>query len=568
MSLAPSHWPADELEHWQKIEAQSIPGNPPAYGQTGAVSTTHHALATRVGLEALKQGGSAVDAVLAASLAQITLGVGDHISFAGILGMVHRDAATGEIMTLQAGWRTCREEREPMTIPPSGIKLTNDMRDFVSGLPNGRAILVGGFMKGVEAAHARFGKLPFARLFDAAIELAEEGMPLSEKMVQGMELARHWLWRLPETREIFFKTDGRLYKAGEKFRQPALAKTLRALAEHGAAYMYTGPWAKRCVEAVQREGGKMTLADLAGYEVIWAEPHRLRRNGCEVAVIGAPCAGSVNLIEALNLAEAAGLRGKGHWAQSPQSLRDLARICQAFGLSMVPREYLPTPYNSMDFSDANRLTPEHAQALWTAISAPESPLAPQVRGSHSDAVVACDAAGNLASVVHSSNNAFWGATGLMVDGISVHDAGSFQQPAIAAAGPGGVMPLPVEIGLVLKDGVSRAAFSSMCMGLHHKTVAAVLGMIDFGMDVIQANAAPALSLPAMDMAKPFPARMRVAEGEFSDAVLDASGLAFTVMPKTEAWLGEGHWIGVQRDVKTGALMATSPRLADGQAGAY
>jgi gamma-glutamyltranspeptidase / glutathione hydrolase len=125
----------------------------------------------------------------------------------------------------------------------------------------------------------------------------------------------------------------------------------------------------------------------------------------------------------------------------------------------------------------------------------------------------------------------------------------------------------MEIGMVLKEGVSQAAFSSMCMGLHQKTVAAVLSMIDFDMDVVQANAAPALSLPAIDLAQPFPARMRVAEGEFSDAVLEASGMAFTILPKADAWLGEGHWIGVQRDAKTGALVASSPRLTDGQAGA-
>ena len=568
MSLAPSTWPAAERERWFELESQFLPGNPPAHGRQGAVSTTHHAFTTRVGLEALKQGGSAMDAALAVSLAQITLGAGDHISFFGIFGMVHHDANSGEILSLNAGWKTCRDEREPLSIPGSGLGLTNDVHDMISGLPNGRAILVGGFMKAVEAAHVRFGKLPFARLFDAAIELAEEGFVLTEKMAMGIDLAQRALFRLPETRQIFFNEHGRPYRVGQLFRQPTLAATLREVAQHGAEYMYTGPWARRCVEAVQREGGRMTMADLADYEVIWAEPHRLHRNGYEVALLGAPNAGSVSLIEALNLADAAGLRAKGHWSHSAESLRDLATLCQAALIGQVPREYLPPPFNALDFSDASRVTQEHAQALWAALSAPGSFAAPMVKGTHSDAVVAADRDGRMVSIVHSSNNPFWGATGLMVDGVSVHDAAGFQQGAVAAAGPGGLMPMPVEIGMVLKDGVAEAAFSSMCMGLHSKTVAAVLSMIDFDMDVVDANAAPALALPEIDMAQPFPPRMRVAEGEFSDEVLESSGLAFTVLPKMDAWLAEGHWIGVQRDAKTGALVASSPRLTDGQAGAY
>jgi hypothetical protein len=121
--------------------------------------------------------------------------------------------------------------------------------------------------------------------------------------------------------------------------------------------------------------------------------------------------------------------------------------------------------------------------------------------------------------------------------------------------------------MVLKPGVSQAAFSSMATGLHHKTVAAVLSMTDFDFDVVQANAAPALCVPEWNLAKLFPMKMRAAEGEFSDAVLDASGMAFRILPKEKAAMGEGYWVGVQRDAKTGALMASSPRLTNGRAGA-
>src|SRR5262245_22988150 len=93
---------------------------------------------------------------------QIALTAGSLSGYASILTMVYYDAASKKVYSLNAGYNTVLEEKEPLTIP--GI-----------GTPSGRTVLVPGFFAGVQAAHDRFGKLPFASLFDPAIYLAEKG---------------------------------------------------------------------------------------------------------------------------------------------------------------------------------------------------------------------------------------------------------------------------------------------------------------------------------------------------------------------------------------------------------
>src|SRR5262245_65249244 len=97
---------------------------------------------------------------MATSLAQIALQAGAPTSYAGILTMVYYDAASKKVYSLNAGYNTVLEEKDPLTIPGGGK-------------PSGRTALVPGFFAGVQVAHDRFGKLPFASLFDPASYMHE-----------------------------------------------------------------------------------------------------------------------------------------------------------------------------------------------------------------------------------------------------------------------------------------------------------------------------------------------------------------------------------------------------------
>ncbi len=160
--MSPEAWPPGELEKYWRLQHDYQRPHPAVESAKGMVAVTTDAFSARIGLEALQQGGSAADAALATALAQIALEAGAPTSYAGILTMVYYDAASKKVYSLNAGYNTVLEEKEPITIPGEGK-------------PSGRTALVPGFFAGVQAAHDRFGKLPFASLFDPAIYLAEKG---------------------------------------------------------------------------------------------------------------------------------------------------------------------------------------------------------------------------------------------------------------------------------------------------------------------------------------------------------------------------------------------------------
>lgn len=200
------------------------------------ISGTTSALAVRSGLEALKKGGSAADAVLATALAQIALAAGCYVSYAGIFFLTYYDAAEDKVYYLNAGFNTPLNELDPLSIP--------------ADTPSGRSALVPGFFAGVEAAHERFGVLPLSTLFDPAIYFAEQGFELIEFLGTQIEGRKAVLGRLPATRAIFTNDKTKqLYQAGDWFTQPTLAATLKQVASQGSSYIYQGAWADHFVAA-------------------------------------------------------------------------------------------------------------------------------------------------------------------------------------------------------------------------------------------------------------------------------------------------------------------------------
>ena len=186
--------------------------------------------AVNAGLEILKKGGSAADAAMAAAMTQIVEAAGSYVSFAGILSMTYFDAPTGQIHYLNACYDVPQAEKDPISIPRIDAFA-------LKGTPSGRTALVPGFMAGVQAAHARFGKLPFASLFEPAIALAESGFPVDAELARIIQRRKDVLSRLPATKQVFTKKDGAFYRKGDIFQQPELAETLRRVSKEGTSYI-------------------------------------------------------------------------------------------------------------------------------------------------------------------------------------------------------------------------------------------------------------------------------------------------------------------------------------------
>jgi gamma-glutamyltranspeptidase/glutathione hydrolase len=467
-------------------------------------------------VEILQQGGSAADAALATALAQVPLLPGNFISYAGIMELLYYDAASGEIYSLNAGWDVPEGEGDPLSIPATEFPFNGKAN------PSGRTALVPGFMAGLEAAHRRFGVLPFAALFEPAIAFARQGVVLDA--LQGNFIAEFEpvITRLPETAALYTREDGQLYQTGDRFRQPALADTLEEVARAGAAYMYTGAWGQKFAETIQREGGTITREDLSSYEPLWTEPVSTRYAGYDITSAGQPGFGGVNLIEAFNLLEAAGLDAYGHFAEDPESLFWMMQISRAGLLTSLDSQQQASLFPGQDRSPTARLAKESAARFWPQIQAGRLPFFVPIQGtanSHSAAVVAVDNQGNIAALTHTSNAYLYGGSGIAVDGVYIPDPGSYQQYLIQRTGAGNRLPNPINPVIVLHQG--QPVWASSCIGnVHGETFQRLASMLAFGLDLQQAQRAPTILASRFEDGSPLPTG-QFFRGEFDRQLLEA-----------------------------------------------
>ena len=521
-----------------------------AEGAHGMVVGLTSRRAVHAGFEVLKQDGRAVDAAMATAMTQIVEAAGEYISFAGILTMTYYDAATGKVYFLNAGFNTPIEEKDPLSIPK--------MDPFTgSGTPSGRTALVPGFMAGVQAAHDRFGKLPFRRVIEPAIALAEAGFDIDPRLAGTLQYRKDVLGRLAETRRVFTKPDGMFYTCGDRFRQPELAETLRQVATHGAAYLYTGDWARRFVDAVRSDGGHITLRDLESYRVTWEEPLETTYHDTRVFAPGFSSVGGVDTIEALNLLELAALKTFGPPAKSARSLFWLLQIANNQALS-YDTEAITKRYPGRDFSPGARVTKDSARWIWDEMQTGQWPNATKPakdRPSHSSGVVIVDHWGNVAAVTHSIYTASWGNTGIFVAGISIPDPAAFLQDAVKRAGPGRRLPDATSPLIITRDGKPVLASTVIGGGLHQRNAQVLANILEFGMDAQSAVDAPAFLLQEWSKNG---ANAQVRRGAFDPKVLEevrAMGQPVKELSPDQSGAFIGYWAGIAIEPKTGIVRA-------------
>ena len=233
----------------------------PVYSRRGMVAASQP-LAVAAGLEILALGGNAADAAVATAAA---LNVTEPTS-TGIGGdcfALYYDAKTGKISGLNGSGRA-----------PAGLSLERLAREgFEQVLPlfHPHTITVPGACAGWCDLVERLGNLPTATVLAPAIRLADEGFPVAPltalAWAHGLE---EQLRKAPGGLEL--SIDGRAPYPGEIFRNPGLARTLKTVAEGGAAAFYQGEIADAIASAVQNAGGSLTCQDLAGHQSEWQEP--------------------------------------------------------------------------------------------------------------------------------------------------------------------------------------------------------------------------------------------------------------------------------------------------------
>ena len=525
----------------------------------GLVTGTTGASAQEAGIKILQAGGTAADAIVATAMTQICLAAGSWVSYAGLMNVIYYDSQSRKVYNMNASYDTVKGETDAETIPQPSY--AQGFRDPAARLePNGRSVLVPGFLKGAEALVKRFGALELEQVVAPSVRCAEEGFKYTEGLVDMTEFRKNELSHDPDTRAIYFKVDGSAYAAGEIFKQPLLAKTLRRFVLEGADYIYRGEWAEKLVQKTQNLGGKLSLEDLATYDVIWSEPVSANYHGFDVYVHGLPAAGGVNTLEALALLDRAKIESLPHYSESSESIHLLSNI----GNVAIPLTYGSAAMSDalkIDLSLKGRLNPKTTDALWGIIQSGYFPgVTLPAKPAHSDAVVVVDKYGNIAAMVHSINTVAWGTNGINVDGISIPDSAAIQVSMVAETKPGERLPDPTNPGLIMKDGKPFLGFASIGSGLHQRTIAALVSVMDFGMTPQEAINAPAFGL-------------RVPE--YAESVIKSDGIqTFGEGDLTKEMLAElktmglevkednsmrGYWIGIMIDPETGELRGGGPR---------
>lgn len=259
-------------------------------------------LAAQAGERMLRAGGSAVDAAVAVQMV-LTLVEPQSSGIGGGAFLLHHDGR--EVQAFDGRETAPAAADEKLFLDAAGKPLA-----FAAAAVGGRAVGVPGTVRMLELAHRQHGRLPWARLFEPAIELAERGFPVSPRLHALLQADRH-LKREPAARAYFYQANGQPREVGTLLRNPELAAVLRRIAAEGSAALHQGEIARAIVDQVTghpSNPGRMTLADLAGYQPKQraAICHDLRARGRDLRVCGAPppSSGAIAVGQILGLLDA------------------------------------------------------------------------------------------------------------------------------------------------------------------------------------------------------------------------------------------------------------------------
>jgi gamma-glutamyltranspeptidase/glutathione hydrolase len=249
-------------------------------------------LAARAGVQILERGGNAIDAAIAAN-ATIGLMEPTGNGIGGDLFIIYYEAKTGTLHGLNSsGWA------------PSGLTPEFLASKGITKMPQRGiySVTVPGVVAGWDAARAKFGTKPFSEILAPAIYYAENGFPLSENIAAGWARSAKMHSEHPNSRKTYLVDGTRAPRAGEVFKNPDLAGSLRLIAEQGRDGYYKGKTAEAILAISREQGGTMTAADLTEFQPEWVTPIKTTYRGWNVYEIG-PNTQGIAALMMLNLME-------------------------------------------------------------------------------------------------------------------------------------------------------------------------------------------------------------------------------------------------------------------------
>jgi gamma-glutamyltranspeptidase len=399
----------DEAQLEQAVDAMVAeqPLIKPLVTSNRAVVVSGHPLASRAGARALEAGGNIVDAAVAASFA---------------LGVVEPDASGigGDGMALLY----LRGMAEPVAVDFKDqvpIRATRDSPRLQPATSDGPAAAnIPGVVAGLDLLYRKYGsgKVSWADLIAPAIEYAAQGYELDEALPTSIAEGRGYFEKYPEAARIYLP-GGRVPRPGDRFVNGDYASTLRAIAKEGADAFYRGSIARRIADDMSRNGGLITLDDLAQYRAIVRRPLAGRYRDHAVFSAPPPVATGAALIETLQILQHYEPRADAAYARDADFLHYALEAWK--NRDQAPRIADPALF---DVDLGPHLDPNHAAALFRRIDprkasrdrrGPVEEERPERIGRGTTAFAVADSEGNMIALTQTLST--WGGTFYVSEGL-------------------------------------------------------------------------------------------------------------------------------------------------------
>ena len=444
------------------------------------MAATSHPLATQVAIDILKQGGSAVDAAIAAN-AILGLMEPTGCGIGGDLFAIIWDAESRKLHGLNASGRS-----------PKNLSREYFLEHGYEYIPQRGALSVSvpGTVDGWFEMHNKFGKLDMTAILQPAIDYARDGFPVTELIAYYLQRSAPVLSRFPNFSETYMP-EGRMPEKGEIFRNPYLANTYQTIANQGRDAFYKGDIARTIERYIRENGGFLSYEDMAAHTSTWVDPVSTNYRGYDVWQLP-PNGQGIAVLQILNILEGYDIASMGLY--SPEYIHT---FIEAKKLAFEDRAHY---YADMDFSPVpvQKLISKDYAAERRQLINPERAarrLDPGIAEQPNTIyLTVADKDGNMVSLIQSNYRGM--GSGMTPDGLGfvIQNRGegfTLEEDHFNTYEPGKRPFHTIIPGFITKDGEPYMSFGVMGGAMQPQGHAQiVINMIDFGMNLQEAGDAP------------------------------------------------------------------------------
>ncbi|WP_462174441.1 gamma-glutamyltransferase [Pseudoalteromonas xiamenensis] len=443
-----------------------------------AMAATSQPLATQVALNIMRQGGTAIDAAIAAN-AMLGLVEPTGSGIGGDLFAIVWDAKQQKLFGLNASGRS------PKSLTLDILKQQGTKIPSYGPLP----VSVPGAVDGWFELHAKFGKLPMKTLLAPAIEYAKQGFPVSELIAYYMQKSVVVRGQYPGFKEVFMPS-GTMPRKGELFKNPALAKTYLEIADTGRDAFYKGKIAREIARYMKAQGGYLSYEDLATHHSEWVEPIGVDYRGYTLWELP-PNGQGIAAQQILNLLEGFDLKAMGF--DSPEYVHTFV---EAKKLAFADRAkyYADPDFNSLPIKQL--VSKEYAESRRMLIDPEKAAKRDHAGPVEGDTIylTTADKDGNMVSLIQSNFRGMGSGMTPPTLGFVLQNRGelfSLKEGHNNVYAPGKRPFHTIIPAFVTKEGKPFMSFGVMGGATQPQMHAQILiNMIDFGMNLQEAGDAP------------------------------------------------------------------------------